>query len=135
MEASELMHGDWIRRRWITKPFGTEVVKDFQVDQLRRLHTTDEVLYVYSKNGNMGRVEQMEPIRLTEEILEKNGFEKNNDEYQCKEDDCCLTFSAHQYGLYFSCARPYQRYAGICVWVHQLQHALKLLKIEKEIEL
>lgn len=71
MEANELMIGDWVLRRWTCSDTGREVVKDFQVTEIRKNGNT---LYVWSESGNMGLVEQLEPIPITPEILEKNGF-------------------------------------------------------------
>ena len=137
MEANELQHGDWIRRRYTQS--GREVVIDFQVDQLRRLSIDDNDLYVWGKNGyrgNVGTVEEMEPIPLTPEILEKNGFQADGYEI--------LVFETDEY--HFTLQKGVD---GINNWwwdmfcspvipinyVHELQHALKLCKIEKEIEL
>lgn len=71
MEANELMIGGWCRRRLIYQDTGRELVTDFQIAQIRK---NGENLYVYGSRGNMGRVDQIEPIPLTEEILEKNGI-------------------------------------------------------------
>lgn len=131
MEASELMHGDWIRRRWIAKPSGTEVVKDFQVDQLRRLHTTDEVLYVYSKNGNMGRVDQMEPIPLTEEILEKNGFEWSRGAFP-EDEHYLLEITRCSRGIMWTINGAEYDILPL-LYVHELQHTLKICRIKKKI--
>ena len=74
----------------------------------------------------------IEPIPLTAEILEKNGFEKtaicttylyNSDiEITLYGDGWWRTIGLDEYSLY--------RLDG----VHQLQHALRLAGIEKEIE-
>lgn len=74
------------------------------------------------------------PIPLTPEILEKNGFVPDNfSPYYLPIEDGSIRFSKHQYGLYCNILLPYQRYDGVCNYVHQLQHALRLCGIEKEI--
>lgn len=75
---------------------------------------------------------EFEPIPLTKEILEKNGWFWNNLPFeQCWE----------QYGLYlYHVGNGYRINCGsnismIINSVHELQHVLKLCGIEKEIEL
>lgn len=69
------------------------------------------------------------PIPLTHEILEKNGFEnyKNSGilEYYKRDD---VKFEKHQ-GIIWT---PKNQITGI-EYVHELQHALKLCGIEKDI--
>lgn len=71
-------------------------------------------------------------IEITKEILEQNGFVKNLGIYYHSEvlfelervrDTWHRTFSAGEYDLYE------------IKYVHQLQHALRLAKVDKEIEL
>ena len=77
---------------------------------------------------------EVEPIPLTPEILEKNGFVPDNfSPYYLSIEDGSIRFSEHQYGLYCNILRSYQRYDGVCNYVHELQHALKLCGIDKEI--
>ena len=81
---------------------------------------------------------------LTPEILEKNGFENiGDDTYQLEEKPCWfwVDFFNHQYGCeYDTSTHEYEddehrlKLYGIPS-VHELQHALRLCGIEKEIEL
>ena len=83
----------------------------------------------------------VEPIPLTPEILEKNGFVKwqgglvlIGDEISCRYEDGNLTIE-----------QGYRANDGVlverllvnieCKAVHQLQHALRLAQVEKDIEL
>ena len=81
--------------------------------------------------------DDIEPIPLTAEILEKNGFvgelcsngiDYVSEEYKlriiCKTNDVGWTIYANHFGL-----------DKKDVFVHELQHALRLCGIEKEIEL
>ena len=84
------------------------------------------------------------PIPLTTDILEKNGFEGiGDDTYQLEEKPCWfwVDFFNHQYGCeYDTSTHEYVddehrlKLYGIPS-VHELQHALHLCGIEKEIEL
>ncbi len=84
------------------------------------------------------------PITITQEILEKNGFENiGDDTYQLEEKPYWfwVDFFNHQYGCeYDTSTHEYEddehrlKLYGIPS-VHELQHALRLCGIEKEIEL
>ena len=82
----------------------------------------------YSRNFT----EFIEPIPLTPEILEKNGFEENCGrwynsealmEFEQYKDGWCRTINCGEYSVYF------------IKYVHQLQRALRLAGVGKEIEL
>lgn len=133
MKANELMIGDWVRLQY--KHFIKEelVTKDFQVTEIQK---GIETHYIWSKSGNMGVVEHIQPISLTKEILEKNGWyvpqakiwwECSNVSFWLRQyvdgrfeimtdedSDCC--FTTIQY-------------------VHELQHALRLCGNDKKIVL
>lgn len=92
------------------------------------------VLNVRIKDMGIGVVviTRVRPILITQEILEKNGFVKNLGIYYHSEvlfelervrDTWHRTFSAGEYDLYE------------IKYVHQLQHALRLVGVGKEIEL
>lgn len=72
----------------------------------------------------------IEPIPLTQEILEKNGFEENCGrwynsealmEFEPYKDSWCRTINCGEYSVYS------------IKYVHQLQHALRLAKSQREI--
>lgn len=85
------------------------------------------------------------PIPLTPEILEKNGFTEIK--------GACPTFKIDIYGYLIKVTFPKENketnkgnpflvidsrpsyYSSECLYVHELQHVLKLLGIKKEIEL
>ena len=86
--------------------------------------TKDKLTWLFS--------EQFEPIPLTPEILEKNGFENQGYAILELEDDCILSYYFHEYRLikYYKDNIPFRCQ---CVYAHELQHALKLCGIDKEI--
>ena len=87
----------------------------------------------------------LEPIPLTTEILEKNGFEKTwQDNFVYDNEDIGLIITFHPKETnYTNGIYDYIDIEKGCVtitempieFVHQLQHALRLCGIEKEIEL
>lgn len=120
MKENDIMLGDWVRRRWTCTDTGREVVKDFQVTEIHKL---GNFLYAWGKSGNMGRVEQLEPIPLTAEIMEKN--------FPGPEVIVWWPFLDG-----FHCET--QTYGDIMVsgkfrYAHQLQHALRLCWIDADI--
>jgi len=75
----------------------------------------------------------VKPMPLTPEILEKNGMSKNPyGEYFAEDKHCFLEISREPEGFYWTInANEY----GIIPlkYVHELQHALRLCGIEKEV--
>ena len=131
MEANELMIGDWVGR-----VFDDKRIDYRQVDWIR----TGEIGMRYQKVWAIGCIE---PIPLTPEILEKNGFE------MFKYDGW-----VHYYRIFGNSAIPFVLHSmiggemlsqevgifststdtncGIEVnYVHELQHALRLCRLNK----
>lgn len=93
---------------------------------------------------------KVEPIVLTSEILEKNGFEHKTDivwhniyvlKYRIKladkelERDQTLILSDDPYGVYYWILETSAVSALDFRFVHELQHLMKMLQIDKEVEL
>ena len=135
MKANELMIGDWVVYSGDAEY--TNPVRIEGMDILTCALITED-------REDVG-FDGIEPIPLTAEILEKNGFEM--------EDNCNYWFSDEDEGLeitFFPKRKNYTNgtynyvdiYKG-CLsiielpirFVHELQHALRLCGIEKEIEL
>lgn len=119
MKATELMIGDWVMYDGTT---------------LKVSEIYDAGIYARGLMGNENRgypFEHLEPILLTPEILEKNG---------CALDEIDGSYRYPDLGLLIG-----GRYAPFgCLisnvyvelnYVHELQHALRLCGIKKEIEL
>lgn len=129
MKANELMVGDWIYR-----PCCSDQVKEIRhigvigIDNMRGLIAFSEI----------------EPIPLTPEILEKNGWYYNNEDEKFfpetwvggglklqGADDCGYRIVVtSDYDDEDTNNTPF-----IILYVHELQHALRLRRIEKEITL
>lgn len=138
MKANELMIGDWVH---CTKlDYAPEnYVANMQVKQL---YVADLDTYSFKKL----KYDEIEPIPLTAEILNKNSFETNGNGIfaaYCPEDmHANLEISEHYHydnekiegGFYWTincCEYDIIRLR----YVHELQHALKLCGIDKTIEL
>lgn len=141
MKENDIQIGDWVR--W---EYG-ELVKDFRVDSLIRDHT--EEIGVYSDRGFMGYADQIEPIPLTAEILKKNGFRYTNNHTLKGADtyvlyleqngfDFTITIKLNDWFTLDSFDDRMYRLVEISTgrwFVHDLQHALRLCGIKKEITL
>ena len=94
-----------------------------------RIHVTLGVLNHWSNN--------IEPIPLTQEILEKNGFKKDFELKGCYwRPDCrkyCIVKEIETWYFAFRHMGGGHICISECNYVHQLQHALKLCKFDKEI--
>lgn len=111
-------------------------------------HTHKEEKQCFAGNPNIVSGKDFEPIAITPEILEKNGFEKREfiNEVNCKEeywiycnDYYSLVISEINDGLY-KVEHHIEELINLIErlyisYVHQLQNALTLCGIEKEIEL
>lgn len=155
ISETDIQIGDWLHLEYTNSIKGF-VSFNFKVSQLRRDYG-DELLVWGEKTpdgkhfGNMGGVSKIQPIPLTAEILEKNGFE--NDFYEEESVADYHTIRLEGYSLRHNIGEA-DGYlvtwcnGGInvttdlngCVqkdvsYVHELQHALRLCGIEHEITL
>lgn len=108
----------------------------------------DLVHIVWNDVHDQVNVNNIDPIPLTAEILEKNGFEivsarddnaGTMEKYFYPRIGYVYRFSNGEwevdligYGRGFSGAAKYR---GVIKYVHELQHVFRILKLEKEIEL
>ena len=128
MDYKQLMVGDWV----YASNFGKgKITAYYNADKIRVcLDITNHIFYE----------EDIKPIHLTPEILEKNGFVWNR--YHTSLELVVDTIHLG-WGFYKDCISASdwsdegncQITSLECKYVHQLQHALKLCGIEKEIVL
>lgn len=116
MKASELMFGDWVK------------LSKGNWSKNRRVGLTDIEMIAES-------VYLAEPIPLTEKILLKNGFRKGCYVGGYYSPDCPFRVFAKKEGKCGFTTLFDDEIHFSCIFVHQLQHALRLYGIEKEIEL
>lgn len=126
MKANELMIGDWVY----------DTLSQTNIKVNRPCFETNPL------NG-ICYAENLVPIPLTPEILEKNGFEKVYDKYKLPNYRIKWNSYTDLYFTVFTGVDGYWNPTGLNVitggipatvdYVHQLQHALKLCGIEKTI--
>lgn len=138
MDAKDLMIDDWVKC-----VDSTHTISMFaQVDAIEEGH--DCILVKRDISNWFLDIKYLEPIPLTAEILERNGFVYKEAE------ETCATEAFHQWRLDGSTfalddnswwrsvkdGKLRVKFGGFPLeYVHQLQHALRLCGIEKEIKL
>lgn len=129
MKANELKVTDLMVGDWVISIGAPHKIVGVRTDMLEPHIKTDMSDTWYEE----GIEDLLEPIPLTQEILEKNGLA--NDLYGChfKEDEyMALEISSEEEGIYWTI--NYNEYGILKLqYVHELQHALKLCGIDKEI--
>ena len=118
MKAQDLMIGDWVRPLNVNSPFQiVEIGPDYICNY------SDTAIWV---------LDEIEPIPITAEILEKNGFIYNDIPFVLAWEQFGLSIYGTHGNYRINCGQN----VGMDVsYVHQLQHALRLCQIEKEIQL
>ena len=140
MKANELMIGDWVVYNGDTKYENPIQIEGMDIGRSEELITSDR--------EDVG-FEGIWPIPLTPEILEKNGWEKCNTdddgsiqyEKEYGNINCNLWLPTDKFPGLFGCSRRWEELTQFydmvnelpCSYVHELQHALRLCGIEKEI--
>lgn len=158
MKANELMIGDWVQIVEPCKYAGA-------IGRIKKLidHKDDENAYfkVFLQNNTIHIgiedicSDDIRPIPLTPEILEKNGFEKTqihgekqDDIFQCFDGEIIIEVGIYDPNfilVHYSYKTPdginsveissIVKVDGGKFYLHELQHALRLCSISKEIEL
>ena len=144
MKANELMIGDWVRVRlpW-RSPVDGHIENRWYMRRVMGIRTNGKnsnKFYLYFEPWGV-LPHDIEPLPLTSKILEKNGFEPDTTEDAYKY--CYLIDDVSIVECY---ANAEGRYRGIVsfgdtrlrmtlMFVHELQHALRLCGINKQIEL
>lgn len=131
MKANDLMIGDKLRR-----VFNQKIVEVKEIKQS----------CIYTENNGY-EYDEIEPIPITSEILEKNGFVANEHVYPYPYYEYINEKGRLNVGFVFpqgnktSYKEPWvyidSEYVFVvhlpCIYVHELQHTLRLCRIEKEI--
>ena len=151
MKANELMIGDWV---FYTTPKTPTPVKIGKIYVNKEASMSEVNFY-----GNLGNdcISEIcfEPIPLTADLLKKNGFDQNGlsedlvpvEERDYSDDTYVWSEPFTEYfnvmvSVYIEEGREFVEIDYLyghmdikCKYVHELQHALRLCGIEKEIEL
>lgn len=140
MKANELMINDWVFYIGDGEPKQTQVI---EITSLRQVQLFDgEDLSSWFLVGE----KYIEPIPLTTEILEKNGFVSKKGRFMQLGnfdnpplilwhlvDEPILGHPKNQLEIHNGAENIHVSF--MCHYVHELQHALKLCQIDKEIVL
>lgn len=125
MEISDLTIGDWVY---------DDYGKPYKIKSIGLLGNTDE-LFVMLDYNDLYQLNYIEPIPLTVEILEKNGFELTgdstfekkayNDSYEKIRMDWWEKNNFY-FGFYSRKEKTVLHISLMISYVHNLQHALRL---------
>ena len=135
IKISELSIGDWVMNLYANKPSRVIGLRPMFQDTYEIIAVSDDTQYMLIEDKEL---HNYEPIPLTPEILEKNGFRKNGNynEWNLGEwddipfigislDRQSMRIKNFSTDIFISCK---------VVYVHQLQRALRLAQVMREIE-
>jgi hypothetical protein len=130
MKPNELMIGDWV---WYNnQPYQIRQLGIYGVDR----DGEDYPAVCIGKPNGVGLIvgkNEVEPIPLTTEILEKNGFKEYDGLYRLDiTEGTFVNVDFKSKEPFVSIHNTCYRATPICRYLHQLQHALRLCGIEKE---
>lgn len=132
MKATELMIGDLLTYR------GQHNVFDFRVEQITK-HKVGYHAEPCENRMHYLRLHEVEPIPLTADILERNGFKRSGTNYIMADDYYDIVVHEISDSIwdvqYTNCEMPVGNQQMCVCHVHQLQHALRMCNEEIEIEL
>lgn len=126
------MVGDYVIRKNVPK----EILIVVAIDSIRNI--------VYLDLDGLGiteKIENIEPISITPEILEKNGFVKQDYAGWVISEDFGRRFMSYRTDYFDGLLKIVYAKDPLCdlclkiKYVHELQHALRLCGIDKEIVL
>lgn len=139
MKPEELSIGDWVNvlnYHYDGSPYVG------QVDGITKKHGT---YYLQFGSALSAEIDRCEPIPITPEILEKNGFVGKPYAFYKNDEHSWLEYYYHEHRLqkWWKGVNEWNNHAEVaeilfqcqCHYVHELQHALNLCKANKTIEL
>ena len=141
MKANELMVGDWVKLHYdINYKTGESLYTNVRITSINE----DGTINVSMHDGDGWDADLIYPIPITKELLEKNGFERDEliesynhycgmDNRVSLNDDFYYINSRNTWYVHVD-SEDYSTIARCeLTYVHELQHILKLCKIDKEI--
>ena len=121
MKANEIQIGDWVYSTFSKLPCKVMYLK---------LHESGYASVETTNVVGVKDIASLSPIPLTTEILEKNGFVVESRYCHGEPLQYCVLVD----GLWIDISGE-NYFEGKLEYVHQLQHALRLCEIDKNIEL
>ena len=135
IHLNNLMVGDWVKTNPSCGKLAYDVKPSIAMVSEIGFSNSDGMRVSFVGVKGLYYDDELEPIPLTDEILEKNGFKKNNfNQYVLGKSDLGEEI---YFELGFVQLRYPNSYYSIlsCGYVHEFQHILKIFGIEKDIEL
>ena len=127
MKANELMIGDWVRLENDPTPRQIDWIKSGEVGLFWNKIVTPP---------------HLKPVPITPEILKKNKFINHQGEYYCTVEKQLagdgfeiMTIIYRESKNRIQILTSTSNIEAVCRYVHELQHAMKLMGIDKEIEI
>ena len=117
MKATELQIGDWVK---IKGHIDYNKVREIARDENMQWYIS------FACSATLFRAYEFEPIPLTTEILENNGWKHSNNLMIVSIDDSDFYWS-EEFGVLYK----NQYNMCNCKYVHQLQHALRLCGLDE----
>lgn len=145
MKANELMIGDWVTYGYFHYETGEPIEKVFQVTQIE---AELGEYYVWDKDGRVCTPDLLGGIRISPYILQNNGFDlvevgdngaSTPPQFRDRFEKWLLKTTWKDVVLWYDRLANYYNLDAMPTarlhYFHELQHALRLCGIEKEIEL
>ena len=137
MKASELSIGDWVKvlnYYWDGSPY---------IGQVNGIVNIRGTYYLQFEDALSAGIDRCEPIPITPEILEKNGFSGEGYAILKLNDNSWMEYYYHDLRLrkwwegvdeWLNDAKAKDiTFQCHCYYVHELQHALRLAGVEKDV--
>lgn len=132
MKVEDIQIGDWVQNP-LGVPYQVWAIHFYKING-----DGDGYYAIHLKNkGAVARLEiyDLHPVPLMSEILEKNGFEKDPESGEMIWTDGIVT-EVVWVGTILTIRGEHANAEFVtCMYIHELQHALRLCGIEKEIEI
>lgn len=139
ISVSDLSVGDWLQARMVKWDYeDLDITPPMRVAEI----SSDEVMLQLGSVKHYAFVDDLQPIHITAEVLEKNGFEQNSNclDYRfiigkiyCSISKGIKCWNVNIYDISDSPHTPI--FKAHIIHIHELQHALRLAKVGKEIVL
>ena len=126
MKVEELMVGNWVTVKHTHRQPSTEKV--YGIGQTNVLIKMSSGIYSFD-------YERIQPIPITEDFLLKNGFRKK----EFKGHNVFMIFKLNmsiekvETGWFINIAKGNEEVSVLINYVHELQHVLTIINIEKEV--
>jgi hypothetical protein len=127
MDAKDLMIGDIV-----------SVTPSSMLIRIAAIHRKKVAYHACNNSFSWVRVGLLQPIPLTPEILEKNGFEQKQSKFINGDIEIIFTIKGFSFWSKKTIEIAHgsgSKINNLPCYVHQLQHALRICGINKEIEI